>query len=54
MRPMKHIVFEYRDKWCRDGKFHRQECYMTSVAECIKYYGLEFCEYRIISVESIE
>ena len=50
---MKHIVFEYRDEWCRDGKFRRQECVVRSVEECIKIYGLNECEYRIISVEDV-
>ena len=50
---MKHIVFEYRDEYCLDGKFHRQECVVRSVEECIKIYGLNECEYRIISVEDV-
>ena len=48
---MKHIVFEYRDEWCLDVNFHRQECIVSSVEECIRIYGLDECEYRIISVE---
>lgn len=48
---MLHIVFEYRDDYTK-GKWNQQECYMSSVAECIKFYGLGIdCEYRIISVE---
>lgn len=51
---MLHIVFEYRDAWS-DGKWNRQECYMSSVRKCIEIYGLGVdCEYRIISVEEVE
>ena len=50
---MLHIVFEYRDAWSR-GEWRRQECTMSSVAECIKIYGLGVdCEYRIIEVKEI-
>lgn len=48
---MVHIVFEYRDEYCRDGKFRRQECNVRSLEECKQIYGLDTCEYRIISVE---
>lgn len=49
-----HIVFEYRDEYCLDGKFHRNESWgMRSVDECIKFFGLDKCEYRIISVEEM-
>lgn len=50
---MKHIVFEYRDEYCTDGKFHQQECEVSSVEECIRIYGLNECEYRIISVKEV-
>ena len=50
---MKHIVFEYRDQYT-NGNWSRQECVMSSLAECIKFYGLGVdCEYRIISVEEV-
>lgn len=50
---MKRIVFEYCDMYTNDG-WSRQECVMTSVSECIKFYGLGAdCEYRIISVEDV-
>ena len=49
---MKFIVFEYLDKYCKDGKFHKQACVVSSVEECIRLYGLGVdCKYRIISVE---
>lgn len=51
---MKHIVFEYRDEYCKDGKFHKQECIVRTVESCIKLYGLDKCEYRIISVEEVK
>jgi len=50
---MKHIVFEYRDQYCRDGKFRRQECTVNSVEECVRIYGLENCEYNILLVEDV-
>ena len=50
---MFHIVFEYKDEFCIDGKFHKQECYVSSVDECIRIYGLDQCEYKIISVERV-
>lgn len=50
---MKHIVFEYMDRYT-DGEWKRQECYMRSVDECIRVYGLgKDCSYRIISVEEV-
>ena len=51
---MKHIVFEYRDQYTNGG-WSRQECVMSSLAECIQFYGLGLdCEYRIISVEEVQ
>lgn len=52
---MMHIVFEYRDLWSGD-KWNKQECYVRSIAECKKIYGLDVgdCEYRIISVEEVK
>lgn len=48
---MLHIVFEYRDLWSGD-KWNKQECYVRSVDECKKIYGLGVdCEYRILKVE---
>lgn len=48
------VVFEYRDEWCRDGKFRKQECVCTSLEQCKKFYGLDSCEHRIISVTEIK
>lgn len=48
---MKHIVFEYCDRYT-NGKQNRQECWVSSVDECKRIYGLGVdCEYRLISVE---
>lgn len=51
---MVHVVFEYRDEYCKDGKFRKQECTVPSVEKCIEIYGLESCEYKIISVEEVK
>lgn len=51
---MVHIVFEYADAMS-NWEWRRQECNVSSVAECKKIYGLGIdCEYRIISVEKVE
>ena len=48
---MKHIVFEYMDRFT-NGEWRCQECYMSSVEECRKIYGLGVdCDYRIILVQ---
>lgn len=49
---MRHIVFEYKDEWTH-GEWRRQECTVRSLAECIRIYGLDFCEHRIISDEEV-
>lgn len=50
---MLHIKFKYKDRYT-NGKWSEQECFMTSVGECIKFYGLGIdCEYKIISVEEV-
>jgi len=51
MSKMLHIVFEYADQYS-NWEWRKQECYVSSVSECIKLYGLGVdCEYRILSVE---
>lgn len=51
---MLHITFEYMDAYS-NGKWNRQECYVSSVAECKKIYGPGIdCEYRIVSVEEVK
>ena len=50
---MLKITFEYMDRYT-NGQWRRQTCYMSSVSECIKVYGLGIdCEYRIIEVEKV-
>ena len=52
---MKKITFEYFDDYCRDGKWNKQTCIVSSVEECIELYGLGIdCEYRILSVEDVK
>jgi hypothetical protein len=47
------IKFKYRDKYNRPN-WSQQECTMSSVEECIEFYGLGVdCEYEIISVEKV-
>lgn len=51
---MLHIKFKYKDDYS-NGKWNEQECYVSSLRECIKIYGLgDDCEYEIISVEKVE
>lgn len=53
-RKMLHIKFKYKDDYS-NGKWNEQECYVSSLRECIKIYGLgDDCEYEIISVEKVE
>lgn len=48
---MLHIVFEYQDAYTH-GEWRQQECYVHSVEECKRTYGLGVdCEYRILKVE---
>lgn len=51
---MFHIVFEYCDA-ISGRNWRRQECYVSSVAECKKIYGLGVdCDYRIVSIEKVK
>lgn len=50
---MLYIVFEYCDNFS-GGAWLRQECYVSSVAECIEIYGLGVdCDYRFVSIEQV-
>lgn len=49
---MKHIKFRYKDEFT-NGEWSYQECYLPSVQECIKCYGLDEIEYEILSVEEV-
>ena len=51
---MLRIEFEYKDAYTA-GKWRKQTCVVSSVAECKKIYGLGVdCEYRIVKVEQEE
>ena len=48
---MLHIKFRYKDDMS-NWEWREQECTVSSVAECIRIYGLGVdCEYEILSVE---
>jgi len=48
---MIQVTFEYADAMS-NWEWRRQTCYVSSVQECIKIYGLGVdCEYRIIEVK---
>lgn len=50
---MLRIEFEYQDAYT-NGEWRKQSCTCSSVAECIKFYGLGVdCDYRIISVKEV-
>lgn len=50
---MLRITFKYRDKYTH-GNWNTQSCVMSSVKECIEWYGLGVdCEYEILSVEKV-
>lgn len=49
---MKKIKFKYRDEYTH-GEWREQECVVRSLDECIKIYGLNECEYEIISEEEM-
>ena len=50
---MLKITFEYHDFYCRDGKWNTQTCIVSSVAECIRLYGLDQCDYRIVDMQEV-
>ena len=51
---MLSITFKYRDelsKW----EWRTQHCVVSSVEECIKFYGLGVdCEYEILEIKEVE
>lgn len=49
---MLKIKFQYKDEFSR-GKWNEQECVCSSVKQCIEFYGLDECEYKIISIEEV-
>jgi hypothetical protein len=51
---MYHIEFKYKDSWSR-GAWQQQECFVSSVQQCIDIYGLGIdCDYKILRVETEE
>ena len=49
---MLHIKFKYRDEYS-NGEWNEQECIVRSLKECKEIYGLDYCEYKIISIEEV-
>lgn len=49
---MLHITFRYRDEYSYPN-WSEQECIVRSLRECKELYGLDECEYEIISIEEI-
>lgn len=51
---MVHVKFEYCDA-LSNGNWNTQECYVDSVDQCKKIYGLDNgdCQYRILEVEEV-
>ena len=47
---MKHIKFRYRDE-LSNFEWREQECYVSSLEQCMKIYGLWNCEHEILLVE---
>ena len=45
------IVFKYRDEMS-NWEWRKQRCIMSSVEECMKFYGFGVnCDYQILSVK---
>ena len=52
--PLYYIKFQYRDR-LSNWNWRIQECSMSSLEECIKFYGLGVdCDYKILEVRKIE
>lgn len=50
---MLKITFRYADSWS-NWQWRTQRCFVSSVEECIKIYGLGIdCEYEILEVKEI-
>lgn len=50
---MVKIKFKYRDEY-NYPNWSEQECVCRSVQDCKEWYGLNECEYEIISVEEVD
>jgi hypothetical protein len=53
MEKLLRITFEYKDEWTR-GEWMRQQCTVRSVEECVRIYGLDKCEHRIVEVKEAD
>lgn len=53
---MLHIKFRYQDEYTKPGCWSEQECTMSSVQECIKFYGLDQPDvtYQIVEVKEVK
>lgn len=49
---MLKIKFRYKDEYS-NGEWNEQECIVSSLKECKEIYGLDYCEYQIISIEEV-
>ena len=49
---MVKIKFKYRDEY-NYPNWSEQECICRSFQECKEWYGLDTCEYQIISIEEV-
>lgn len=47
------IKFKYRDEY-NYPNWSEQECIVQSLKECKEWYGLDTCEYQIISIEEVK
>lgn len=50
---MLKIKFRYADA-LSNWQWRHQQCTVSSVEECIRIYGLDECEYEILSIEEVE
>lgn len=49
---LKRIVFEFKDEQSR-GEWIRRECIVPSLEYCMRIYGLEHCEHRILEITEV-
>ena len=51
---MLRIKFRYRDEMS-NWEWREQECIVSSVAQCIKIYGLGIdCDYQILEIKEVK
>lgn len=53
---MKRIKFRYKDKYTKPGQWSEQVAVMSSVKECIEFYGLNQPDvtYQIVEVKEVK